>query len=335
MRRAFTRGVRRRTMLGAMAASLVPGALPARPLPTRRLGVLWSGRAEDAVNKLRVAALIEGLAALGWGLNGNLEIAWRWTAGARALANRYAAELVRDEPDALLAVATPSVAALREQTRTIPIVFVDVTNPVGQGFVESLAHPGGNLTGFTDFDPPMAGKWLEMLTKIVPRVARAAVLYNPVTAPFAGAMIAAVDAAAPAVGVSVRTAPVRHESEIEAVVADLARAPGGGLLVLPDSFTSIHAEAIVGLAARHRIPAVYWARAFAETGGLMSYGIDPVDPWRHAALYVGQIFKGAKPGDLPVQNPAKFELLVNLKAAAALGVTFAPSLLAAADRVIE
>ena len=335
MERRATLEMPRRAVLAAGAASLLPRTLSARPLPLRRLGVLWSSRADDPVNKPRIAALVDGLAALGWGENGNLKIEWRWTAAVRVLAERYAAELVRWEPDALLAVATPSVAALMRQTKTIPIVFASVTDPVGQGFVASLAHPGGNLTGFTDFDPPMAGKWLGMLTEIVPRVERAAALYNPGTAPFAAAMVDAVRAAAPAAGVAVRAALVHHETEIEAVLADLARKPGGGLLVLPDSFTSIHAATIVGLAARHRVPAVYWARGFTEKGGLMSYGIDPIDPWRHATLYIGRIFEGAKPGDLPVQNPTKFELVVNLKTAAALGVTVAPTLLASAAEVIE
>jgi putative ABC transport system substrate-binding protein len=327
--------MRRRILLTAMAAGLMPGRLLARPLPLRRLGVLWSGRADDPVNKSRVSALVGGLAALGWGENGNLKIEWRWTAGGAAHTARYAAELTRAGPDALLAIATPSVMALRRQTKTIPIVFASVTDPVGQGFVESLAHPGGNITGFTDFDPPMAGKWLEMLTQIVPRVGRAAQLYNPVTAPFAAAMIRVVDAVAPTLGVAMRTTPVHDDSQIEAVVADLAREPRGGLLVLPDSFTGIHEAAILGLTAQHRVPAVYWARGFAESGGLMSYGIDPIDPWRHAALYIDRIFKGAKPGDLPVQNPTKFELIVNLATAKALGVTFAPTLLASAADVIE
>jgi putative ABC transport system substrate-binding protein len=328
-------GVRRRTMLGAIAASLVPGPLLGRPLPMGRLGVLWTSRADDPVNKRRIAALVEGLAARGWTDGVNLHIQWRWTDGHRALADRYAAELVEASPQAILAITTPSVTALRRQTTTIPIVFASVTDPVGQGFVESLAHPGGNITGFTDFDPPMAGKWLEMLTQIVPRVGRAALLYNPVTAPFAAAMVRVVIAGAPALGVAVRTAPVRDDSQIEAVVADLAREPRGGLLVLPDSFTGIHEAAILGLTAQLRVPAVYWARAFAESGGLMSYGIDPIDPWRRAALYIDRIFKGATPGDLPVQNPTKFELLVNLAAAKALGVTFAPALLASAADVIE
>lgn len=328
-------GMRRRTMLGAIVASLVPVPLLGRPLPLRRLGVLWIGRAGDPANKPLMAALIEGLAALGWGLNGNLVIEWRWTQGHKRLTDREAAELTSEAPDVLLAVATPAVVALRRQTKTIPIVFVDITDPLGQGLVESLAHPGGNLTGFTDFDPPMAGKWLEMLTQIVPRVGHAALLYNPDTAPFAAAMVRTVEAAAPALGVTARPAPVHDPREIETVIADLGGEPGGGLVVLPDSFTAVHQHAIVRLTAQHRVPAVYWGRGFVETGGLMSYGIDPIDPWRHAAAYIDRIFKGAKPGDLPVQNPTKFELIVNLKTAAALGVTFAPSLLASADRVIE
>ena len=232
-------------------------------------------------------------------------------------------------------MGSPAVEALRRQTSTIPIVFALVTDPVGQGFVASLARPGGNITGFSAYDPPMAGKWLGMLTQITPPVARVAVLFNPATAPYAGLMLRAIEDAAPSFAVTVRAAPVHDDAEIEAMMAGLAREERGGLLVLPGAFTNVHRDAIVALAARHRLPAVYPFRFFATIGGLMSYGIDHDDLFRRAAAYVDRILKGAKPGDLPVQRPTKFELVINLKTAKALGITVAPSLLATADEVIE
>ncbi len=217
----------------------------------------------------------------------------------------------------------------------MPIVFTGVGDPVGQGFVESLARPGGTITGFSAYDPPMAGKWLGMLTQITPPVARVAVLYNPATAPFAGLMLRVIEDAAPPLAVAVRAVPVRDVAEIEAMMMGLAREERGGVLVLPDSFAAAHRDAIIALAARYRLPAIYAYRYFAASGGLMSYGIEPNDLFRRAAAYVDRILKGAKPGDLPVQNPTKFELAINLNTAKALGVTIPPSLIAAADEVIE
>jgi putative tryptophan/tyrosine transport system substrate-binding protein len=212
---------------------------------------------------------------------------------------------------------------------------VNVTDPVGQGFVESLAHPGGNITGFTDYDPPMAGKWLGMLTQITPPVARVAVLFNPTTAPFAGLMLRVIEESARSLAVSVRAAPCHDDAEVEALIAGLAREERGGLLVLPENFNIVHRDVIITLATRYRLPAVYSYHFFTAIGGLMSYGIDPDDLFRRAASYVDGILKGAKPADLPVQNPNKFELVINLKTAQALGITVAPSLLGNADEVIE
>ena len=214
-------------------------------------------------------------------------------------------------------------------------MFTDIADPVGLGFVASLERPGGNITGFSAYDPPMAGKWLQMLTQITPPVAHVAVLYNPGTTPYAGLMIQAIEAAAPSLAVTVRAAPIYDEAEIEAVMTALAREGRGGLLVLPEVFTNVHRAAIVALAARDRVPAVYAFRLFVASGGLMSYGIDQSDLFRRAAGYVDRIFKGAKPGDLPVQAPIKFETAINLKTAKALGVAITPSLLATADEVIE
>jgi len=327
----------RRAILTGIAVALAPRPLVAQSqsrVGMRRLGVLMGG-SEDLLGQKRATALVQGLGALNWQDGGNLFIDWRWVGGEPALYERYAAELIALDPAVLVAWGSPGVAALRRQTSTIPIVIVNVTDPVGQGFVESLARPGGNITGFTDYDPPMAGKWLGMLTQMIPPVARVAVLFNPATAPFAGMMVRVIEEAAPSLAVVMRTAPCHDDVEIEAMMAGLAREERGGQLVLPENFNIVHSDAIVTLAARYRLPAVYPYRFFTEIGGLMSYGIDPYDLFRRAASYVDRILKGAKPSDFPVQNPNKFELVINLKTARALGITVAPSLFANADEVIE
>jgi putative tryptophan/tyrosine transport system substrate-binding protein len=301
----------------------------------RRLGVLMGNPSNDPVGQALAAALVQGLRALGWHKGDNVQIEWRWAGGDPALFQRYAAELVALSPDAILAQTSPAVVALRGETNKIPVLFVTVTDPVGRGFVASLAHPGGNITGFSDFDAPMAGKWLEMLTQIMPPVARVAVLFNPATAPQAGLMLRAIEDAAPSFAVQVRPAPVRDDSEIEAMMAGLARDERSGVLVLAEIFTWVHRDTIVSAAARHRLPAIYYDRSFVEAGGLMSYGLDPADQFRRAAFYVDRILKGSSPGDLPVQNPIKFELAISLKTAGALGVSVPPSLLGSADLVID
>ncbi len=331
-------GTTRRTILTGMAATLVPGAWAAQAQQRdvmRRLGVLMGAVATDTEGQKNAAALVQGLGALGWNEGGNLRIDWRWAGGDRTLYERDAAELVALDPDVLVAPSSPAVAALRRQTSTIPIVFADIADPVGLGFVASVARPGGNITGFSAYDPPMAAKWLQMLTQITPPVARVAVLYNPGTTPYAGLMLQAIEAAAPSLALTVQDAPIHDEAEIGATMAALAREARGGLLVLPESFTTVHRDAIVALAARYRLPAVYPFGFFAAAGGLMSYGLDQADLMRRTATYVDRIFKGAKPSDLPVQAPIKFETVFNLKTAKALGVTIAPSLLATADDVIE
>jgi putative ABC transport system substrate-binding protein len=301
----------------------------------RRIGVLM-GSPNDSVGHANATALVQGLSALGWQEGRNLRIALRWLGGIEpALSERYVAEVIAFGPEVLVGVGSAEMAAVRRRTSTIPIVFTNVTDPIGQGFVESLAHPGGNITGFSNYDPPMAGKWLTMLTQITPPVARVTVLYNPATAPFAGLLLRAIEEAAPSLKVTVRAAPVNDDAEIEALMVGLAREERGGLLVLPNLFTTVHRDAIVALASRHRLPAVYAFRYFTAIGGLMSYGIDQPDLYRRAAGYVDRILTGAKPGDLPVQRPTKFELSINLKTAAALGITIAPSLLDTADEVIE
>jgi putative tryptophan/tyrosine transport system substrate-binding protein len=302
----------------------------------RSLGVLMANRENDPVGQAFAAALVKGLGALGWREGGNLRIDWRWGAGGDpALFERYAAELVALRPDALFAQTSPSVAALRRKTGTIPIVFTMVTDPIDQGFVASLARPGGNVTGFGDFDSSMAGKWLGMLSQVAPPVARAAVLFNPATAPYAGLMRQAIEKAAPSFAVAARIAPCRDDVEIETMMTALAREERGGLLVLTDIFNIVHRDAIIASAAQHRLPVVYFDRSFTAAGGLMSYGIDYVDLFHRSASYVDRILNGAKAADLPVQQPTKFELVINLSTAKALGIELSPTLLATADEVIE
>lgn len=301
----------------------------------RRLGVLMANSANDAVARDYIAALTRGLQVLGWREGGNLRIDWRWTGGDPALFDRYATELVASGPDALLAQSSPSVVALKRQTSTLPIVFTMVSDPVGQGFVESLARPGGNVTGFSDFNPLMAGKWLEMLTQVTPPVARVAVLYNPATAPYAGVMMRAIEDAAPSFAVAARAAPCGDDAEIEAMMAEFARQGRGGLLVLTDIFNIVHRDVILRAAALHRLPTIYFTRSFTSAGGLMSYGIDYADLFLRSAAYLDRVLNGASPRDLPVQEPTKFELVINLKTAKARDITIATALLATADEVIE
>jgi ABC-type uncharacterized transport system substrate-binding protein len=325
--------VKRRTVLAGIAALLAQRPLMAQT--PARLGVLMGNLADDPVGQTYVAALTRGLRALDWQEGAKLRIDWRWTGGDPALFDRYAAELVALGPDVLLAQASPSVVALRRNTSTIPIVFTMVSDPVGQGFVENLAHPGGNVTGFSDFNALMAGKWLEMLTQVAPPVARVAVMYNPATTPYAGLMMRAIEDAAPTFAIAVQSAPCRDAAEIQSVIAELARGERGGLLVLTDIFTIVHRDTILASAAQHRLPTVYFARSFTVAGGLMSYGIDYSDLFLRSAVYIDRILKGTNPRDLPVQQPTKFELVINLKTAKARDINLSTTLLATADEVIE
>jgi putative ABC transport system substrate-binding protein len=320
----------------------IAGTLASRPLAAqtprdgmRRLGVLMANRAHDSVAEAYVAALAKGLRARDWREGGNLRIDWRWTGGDPALFDRYAAELVAFGPDLLLAQSSPSVVALKRQTSSVPIVFTMVSDPLGQGFVESLAHPGSNVTGFSDFNPLISGKWLEILTQMTPPVAQVAVLYNPATAPYAGVMMRAIEDAAPSFAVAVHAAPCRDDAEIEATMAELARQERSGLLVLTDIFNIVHRDIILRSAAQHRLPTIYFTRSFTSAGGLMSYGIDYADLFLRSADYIDRVLKGASPRDLPVQQPTKFELVINLKTAKARGIVIATTLLATADEVIE
>ena len=335
---ASTPRATRRTVLAGIAAALAPGsqAALAQRGATRRLGVLSVLDAADPTTKATDTALVDGLSTLGWKDGGNLRIDWRHAGGSPELVARFAAELVNLAPDVLLATGTLCVEQLRRLTHTIPTVFVAITDPMGQGFVANLARPGGNITGFTDFDSPMAGEWLEMISQqIAPPAVHVSVLYNPETAPFADLMLRAIQDATKQVAAEIRAAPVRDETEIAAAIEKLSQEERGGLLVLPDSFTLVHRAVIVATTARNRVPAVYWNSAFITEGGLMSYGVVQPDLFRSSARYIDRILRGANPGDLPVQNPTTYEMVINLKTARVLGITIDPSLVAGADQVIE
>jgi putative ABC transport system substrate-binding protein len=331
-------GMRRREfviLLGGGAAAAWP--LAARAQQSNRLrvvGVLLAMAPDDPEAQLRVQAFEAGLRELGWTEGRNLRLEYRWAAGDAALLRKQATELVGLAPDLILATSTPVLAALRQEN-PLPIVFVQVTDPIGGGFVSNLARPGGSLTGFTSFEFTIGSKWLEALKHVAPAVTRVALIFNPDTAPFAHMFWQPVEDAAPSFDVEPIQAPIRDVGEIERTIAAFARNAYGGLIVLPDVSTTNHRDLIIALAARHRLPAVYPYRYFAASGGLMSYGTDLTDVHRRAASYVDRILKGAVPGDLPVQAPAKFEFVINLKTANALGLTVPPLWLGRADEVIE
>jgi putative tryptophan/tyrosine transport system substrate-binding protein len=311
-------------------AATWPFAARAQQERIRRVGVLTYWTADDAEGQARLAAFAQALQQLGWS---NLRIDTRWATADDI--HRHAAELVALAPDVLVAATgTATVAALRQATRTVPIVFVTVIDPVGAGFVANLARPGGNATGFTIYEYSMSGKWLELLKEIAPRVTRAAVLRDPAVASGIG-QFGAVQIVAPSLGVDLNPVDVRDAGEIERAVTAFAHAPNGGLIVTGSPGAIVHRELIATLAARHRLPAVYPARYSVTAGGLISYGPDLFDQYRRAAGYVDRILKGEKPADLPVQAPTKYELVVNLKTAKSLGLDIPTSVLARADEVIE
>jgi putative tryptophan/tyrosine transport system substrate-binding protein len=322
------------TLLGGAAAwPLAARAQPTTGMP--RIAVLMGYAESDREGQANVAAFQGGLQKLGWTEGRNIRLDTRWAAAEADLMQRFAKELVALQPDLILTQNTPATAAVLQQTRTIPIIFANVSDPVGSGFVAGLPRPGGNVTGLIDIDASMAGKWLGLLKEVAPRVARVAFLFNPATAPFAEYYVTPFKAAAASFPVEAIAAPVRDTSELESVVAGQAREPDGGLIVMPEAFMNVHRAEVTSLAAHYRLPAVYPRRFFAELGGLLSYGNDQSDNFRRAAGYVDRILKGEKPADLPVQTPTKFELVINLKTAKTLGLTVPFGLLNAADEVIE
>jgi putative tryptophan/tyrosine transport system substrate-binding protein len=302
-----------------------------QPERVRRIGVLIASAADDPDNQARLAAFLQGLAQLGWTDGRNMRIDTRWATTNADDLRRHATELAALTPDVLVAASgSATVSPLLQATRTVPIVFVIVVDPVGAGFVASLAQPGGNATGFTMFEYGLSGKWLELLKQIAPGTTRAAVLRDPGIGQFA-----AVQAVAPSLGVELSAVDARDASEIERALTVFARTRNGGLIVTPSPVANSYRELIATLAVRHGLPAVYGARQYAAAGGLISYGPDLIDQYRRASGYVDRILKGEKPADLPVQIPTKFELVINLKTAKALGLTIPPSVLARADEVIE
>jgi putative ABC transport system substrate-binding protein len=320
------------TLLGAAAAwPLAARAQQADRL--RRIGVLMGYGETDTETQARIAALKQKLDELGWREGRNLRIDYRFVADAERMRSG-AADLVRLAPDAIVCSPGQVMLVLKEQTRTIPIVFANVPDPVGIGLVPSLAHPGGNITGFTSIEPTLAGKWLEALKEVAPYVTRMAVIYNPEN-PAWRERLRVIQAVAPSLVAELSPVGVVNTAEIERALTGFARQPNGGVIVLPSLFMQAHRKTVIALAAKHRMPAIYPFRYFAADGGLISYGIDTLDQFRGAASYVDRILKGEKPADLPVQAPTKYELVINLKTAKALGLEIPPTLLARADEVIE
>jgi putative tryptophan/tyrosine transport system substrate-binding protein len=322
------------TLLGGAAVAWQSAARAQQPEQMRRIGVLMNRATDDPEDQAYLAAFRQALQQLGWPEGRNVQIDYRWASGDADLVRKHAAELVALAPDVILAAGSPSVAALQRVTRSLPIVFVRVADPVGGGLVDSLARPGGNVTGFMQFEYSFSGKWLELLKQIAPQVTRAAVLRNPDNRAGTG-QFAAIQSMAQSLGVELRPVDTRDAGEIERAVAAFARSPNSGLIVTPSATTGGNRDLIVTLAARHKLPAVYADRSDAASGGLVSYGVDRVDQFRRAAGYVARILKGEKPSELPVQAPVKFELTINLKTAKALDLPIPRSLLERADEVIE
>jgi putative ABC transport system substrate-binding protein len=323
-------------LLGGAAAAWPLAARAQQPDRMQRIGMLMGYAESDREGHAFVAAFRDGLQKLGWTEGRNIRTDTRWAKPDDAeLMQRYAKDLIALQPDLILSHGTPTTATLLQQTRTIPVIFVNVSDPVGSGFVVNFPRPGGNVTGFTNIEPTMAGKWLELLKEIAPSVNRVAFLFNPATATYAGYYLSSFKATAASFALDAIATPVRDTTELESAIAALAREPNGALIAMPDLFTSIHRVEITLLAARYRLPAVYPFRFFAEVGGLLSYGSELGDNFRRAATYADRILKGAKPGELPVQAPIKFEMVINLKAAKALGLDVPSQLQQRADEVIE
>jgi putative ABC transport system substrate-binding protein len=324
------------TLLSGAAAAWPLGAQGQQAERPRRISVLNVLAGTDPESRPRIVAFEAALRELGWAIGRNLQIDYYWDASDVARTRAVAMEVAETKPDLVVTVATPATQAVRDQAGRVPIVFVQVLDPLGTGLVASLARPGGNITGFSNFEFSMGGKWLELLKDVAPSITRIAVLFNPATTPGAGTFyLQSIEAAAPRLAVKSSAAPVRSVGDIEDALSKLAREPNTGVIFPPDIFTSSNRNLIISLAARNRLPAIYPYRYFATVGGLFSYGSDTTDVFRQAASYVDRILRGEKAGDLPVQQPTKFELVINLKTAKALGLTVPDKLLALADEVIE
>jgi putative ABC transport system substrate-binding protein len=331
--------MRRREFIAGISAVAAARPLVARAQQgerVRRLGVLMGWDESDPQAKAGLSGFAEGLGKLGWTDGRNLRVDIRWASGNADRMRMFAKELVELQPDVILANTTPVTAAFQRQARTIPIVFVIVSDPVGAGLVASLPHPGGNITGFINMEGAIGGKWLELLTEIAPRVRRVAILFNPDTAPGGGSyFLSSFEAAARSLKVEPIAAPVHSDAEIESVITALGREPGGGLVSSSDGFMQVHRAPVIAATARNKIPAVYAETVIVRDGGLLSYSANYTDIFRRAASYVDRIFRGATPAELPVQVPTRFEMAVNLKTAKALGLDVPPSILVRADEVIE
>jgi putative tryptophan/tyrosine transport system substrate-binding protein len=323
------------TFLGGAAVTWPVTARAQQPERMRRVGVLMAAAENDPDARLAVAAFQEGLQALGWSDGRNLRIDYRWGDSDADRIRAFAKELIELSPNVVIGHSTPSVVALRQETRSIPIVFLTVIDPLGQGLVASLSKPGGNLTGFAAFEFSLGAKWVKMLKQIAPSLRLAATIFNPEMASYDPQYLRAIEKAALELTMELIVVEVHDDSEIERVISTLARESGSGLIVFPDTFNAVHRRRIIALVERYRLPAIYYFRYFATDGGLISYGPDEIDLFRRTATYVDRILKGEKAGDLPVQHPTKFELVINLKTAKTLGLAVPPRLLASADVVIE
>ena len=329
--------MRRREFITLLGGAAAAWPLTARAQQRGRMPqiTIWMSRAEDAEGRRHASAFREGLRALGWIDGRNIRTDYRWVPGDVDRVRTTAKEVAAQQPDLIVAETTPAVAALSHEGPTLPIVFVNVSDPVGSGFIASLPHPGGGITGFMSNEPTLGGKWPELIKEVAPGIVRIGFLFNPSTSPHAEPFMRQADAAASAIGIKLSAAPFQDDAEIERVIATLSREPGSGLIVLPEPSTNVRSAIIIELAARYRLPTLYAFRYQATGGGLISYGVDLADSFHDAAAYVDRILKGEKPADLPVQAPTKFTLIVNLKTAKALGLEVPTSTLLRATEVIE
>jgi putative ABC transport system substrate-binding protein len=330
--------IRRRnflTLFGGAAATWPFAARAQQRERGRRIGVRMNAEQNDPEYKAYLAAFVQQLRSLGWSEGENLHLDVRWNGGEVERTRASATELLQLSPDAVLAISTANLLAFLRQGPVMPVVFVMVADPLAQGFVSNLAHPGGDITGFSNFEFSIGGKWVDLLKQMAPRLAHAALIFNPESSPQNKYYVDSIEAAAPSLGVEITKAVVHELADIEHAIENVSHRPFGGLILLPDSFLQVHRDRIIELAARYGLPAIYWARGFPENGGLMSYGPDFGTQFRQAAIYVDRILKGAKPGDLPVQGPTKFSLAINVKTARALGIEVPMTLLLNADEVME